>query len=249
MVRAVRSYLFTGLMISWTAAICLFFIWTLWLPRHRLIPFVRLYMSGIAALERWVLGLHYVVEGREHLPNGPCIVAAKHQAVWETLKLHLLLNDPAVVLKFELLKLPLWGRFAAKLDLIPIQREAGPRALIAMRRAAKGAVTDGRPIVIFPQGTRVPPGQQERYKPGLLMLYDVLKLPVVPMAHNAGVFWDKGPGGKRGGTITVRFLPAIEPGLDRAEFAHRLEVELETVSNALAVSVGGPATPISSPPS
>jgi 1-acyl-sn-glycerol-3-phosphate acyltransferase len=249
MVRTVRSYLFTGLMISWTAAICIFFTWALWRPRHRLLPFVHLYMNGIAALERWVLGLHYVVEGREHLPAGPCIVAAKHQAAWETLKLHLLLNDPAVVLKFELLRLPLWGRFAAKLDLIPIERKAGPRALIAMRRAAKDVVADGRSIVIFPQGTRVPPGEQERYKPGLLMLYDVLKLPVVPMAHNAGVFWDKGPGGKRGGTITVRFLPAIKPGLDRATFARELEYELETVSSALSVYVGGPATPVNPPPS
>ena len=99
--------------------------------------------------------------------------------------------------------------------MIPIDRGAGRQALVAMVTAAERAKAENRPIVIFPQGTRVAPGATRTYKPGVAVLYQELKLPIIPLALNSGVFWPK-TGAKRGGIVTFSFLPAIEPGLDGA---------------------------------
>lgn len=239
----IRTVLFNIAFIGWSILVCTSLSWTLLMRRSVLMRVVVFYMKSIGVLERVFLGLSYVVEGRENLPaTGTFIVAAKHQSAWETLKLQELFTDPAIVLKKELERIPLWGTFARKGDMIFVDRSAPLRAMQSLIRGAREVAARGRPIIIFPQGTRLPPGAYEPYHPGVAAVYDRLKLPVIPMAHNAGMFWPRKGFLKRPGVITVSFLPPIPPGLPRAEMMERLERDLEAETDRLVMAVGGPAT-------
>lgn len=228
-----RSLLFNAVMFSWTAILCIALLWALLLPKPAFLAVIRWYLRSLSFLERVILGLDYRVVGLENLPPGPVLIAAKHQSMWETMKLHLLLDDPAIILKRELLKIPLWGWYARKADQIAVDRGAKGRAIASLIEGAHRIVAQNRPIVIFPQGTRVAPGQDHAYRSGIFALYDALDLPVVPMALNSGAFWGRRSFRKKSGTITVEFLPAIPPGLPREEIATRLKAELEGASDRL----------------
>jgi 1-acyl-sn-glycerol-3-phosphate acyltransferase len=197
-------------------------------------------MAGLAAHGRvtvWLLrvicGTKMEVRGHEKLLPGPVIVAAKHQAAWDTFALISLMKDPALVMKAELLSIPLYGAFCKKFELIPIQRELGPSALRQMVREARIRAAQGREIVIFPEGTRKNPGALPDYKPGILFLYQDLNLPVCPVALNSGAFWPRHSYLRYPGTIVVEFLDPIPPGLPRQEFMHSLQPAIERASNAL----------------
>ena len=239
---AFRAIVFTVLYTAWTAFLCLTLCWAALLPDRPMMALMRWYLGTVTFLERTVLGIDYQVVGTENLPSAPFLVAAKHQSAWETLKLPLLLDWPAIVLKEELLRIPIWGWFAKRIGGIAINRSGRGRTLAAMMRTAEERVAQKRPVVIFPQGTRVPPGQYASYKIGVYGVYQHLNLPVVPMAINAGVFWPRKLFERRPGTITVEFLEPIAPGLDRRPFMRTLEERLETASERLTVAVGGPPT-------
>lgn len=240
--RLARSLVFDFVFYVGTFIWSLAILWSLALPREGMIAVVRYYFRFIAWAERVILGLDYRVVGQEKVPQGAFIVAAKHQSAWETLKLEILFDDPAIVLKHELLKIPLWGWFAAKAQLIPIVRGAKGAAIASLIKGASAAAAQGRPIVIFPQGTRLAPGAYRPYRSGIMALYEEMDLPVLPVALNSGVFWPRHARVKRGGTITVEYLDPIPPGLARDDFAHLLEDRLETATDVLVQSVGGPAT-------
>ncbi|UUX51215.1 1-acyl-sn-glycerol-3-phosphate acyltransferase [Nisaea acidiphila] len=182
---------------------------------------------GTLALLALTVGLRWRIEGTEHLPQGPCLVACKHQSAWETIALQLFCPDPAIVLKQELLKLPVVGWYFRKVGMVPIDRSAGAGALKLMVKAAEERAAEGRPVVIFPQGTRVAPGDERAYHPGVYALYRALGLPAVPIALNSGKFWAKDSFIKYPGTIDVRVLAPIPPGLDRKSFMSRLEAAIE----------------------
>ena len=227
---------------GWTATLCFVLLWTLLLPRASMIAVVHFWLKGIAFFERHIGGITYRVIGREHVPQGAAIIASKHQSEWETFKLHLLFGDPAIVLKEELLDIPLWGWYARRAGMIPIDRGGRAKALTKMMLAAHKASDQGRKIVIFPQGTRIPPGEWRAYKSGVAALYQELNLPVVPMALNSGLFWPKNSFVKKPGTITIEFLPPIPPGLPRSEMMTRLKDVLETATNRLVTEASGPKT-------
>ena len=198
-------------------------------------------MAGLAAhgrvtvfLLRVICGTRMEVRGHRKLLPGPVIVAAKHQAAWDTFALIPLLRDPALVMKAELLSIPLYGTFCKKFELIPIQRELGPTALRHMMREARIRAGQGREIVIFPEGTRKAPGAPPDYKPGILFLYQDLKLPVCPIALNSGVCWPRNSFLRYPGTITVEFLDPIPPGLPRREFLERLQSAIEEAAQRLS---------------
>jgi 1-acyl-sn-glycerol-3-phosphate acyltransferase len=132
-----------------------------------------------------------------------------------------------MIMKEELLSLPLYGWFSRKFEMIPVRREIGPTALRQMAREAAKRAAQGRDIVIFPEGTRQPPGAPPAYKPGVILLYEVLGIPCVPVALNSGYFWPRRSILRRRGTIVVEFLPAIPPGLPRAEFMALLQERIE----------------------
>lgn len=241
---ALRSLLFNVAFFGWTALTCIALLWTLPFPRPVLIRWVHAYLRSVSWLERVLIGLTYEVRGTEHIPaHGSYIVAAKHQSAWETMKLHLIFNDPAVVLKRELMQIPLWGRLAAKARMIPVDRGARGRALTSMVRGAIAVIDEERPIVIFPQGTRTAPGTYRSYRVGVGVMYDRLGIPILPVALNSGLYWPRNSFIKRPGRIVVEILPPILPGLDRATAMRELESRLEEVTDRLVTAAGGPATP------
>ena len=238
-----RSLAFNVAYFGWTALLCLTMAWIAFLPRPAMMAIVRWYLGTVAWLERVLLGLRYEVRGTQHLPkSGSYLVAAKHQSAWETMKLHRLLPDPAVVLKTELTRIPVWGLFARKTEMIPVDRGARGRAVNSLLEGARKVVGQGRPIVIFPQGTRTAPGVYHNYRIGVGVLYDQLHLPIVPMALNSGLYWPRRAFLKRPGTIVVEFLPPIQPGLQRFEAMIELETRLEAATDRLVVAAGGPPT-------
>lgn len=186
-------------------------------------------------LLRLIVGLSCEVRGKQNLRRGAVIVALKHQSAWETVALWLLLENPAIVLKQSLARIPVFGWYMKRGRAIIIDREAGAKALRPMVAAARSAMADGRPIAIFPEGTRTPVGVRRPYHPGVAVLYMQLGLPVVPVALNSGLFWGRRSLLKRSGKILVEFLPAIEPGLDRRQFMATLERRIEEATAKLVV--------------
>ncbi|HZJ11575.1 MAG TPA: lysophospholipid acyltransferase family protein [Methyloceanibacter sp.] len=184
-------------------------------------------------LLRAIVGTKLEVRGAEKLPNAACLVASKHQSAWETFALIPLFRDPALLMKRELFWIPFHGWFSRKFEMIPVDRDKGPAALRRMLREAKKRVADGREIVIFPEGTRRAPGAPPDYKTGVVLLYDALGIPCVPVALNSGVFWPRRSLERRPGTIVVEFLDPIPPGLKKAEFLKRLTDAIETASTRL----------------
>ena len=164
---------------------------------------------------RYLLGIRTRVEGTP--PAGACLVPVKHQSMFETFEIILMLDQPAMVLKRELLDIPLWGWVVNRYGVIPIDRKGGAAALRRMMRAAEAAIAEGRPIVIFPEGTRVKPGERPPIKSGFAGLYRALKLPVVPVAVNSGRLWPRGRFVKRAGIVTMRFTAPLPAGLPRGE--------------------------------
>ena len=229
-----RSLIFNIVFFLWTFVPAILFLWVLLLPQEKLLRAIFYWQSVVCWLERVILKLNYRVFGEENIPDGPCIIASKHQSAWETCKLNVLFDKPSIVLKKELTYIPIWGWYAYGSGLIPIDRKGGIKSLGVMKRAAQKAVRQGRKIVIFPQGTRLKPGVKKPYKVGVAALYQDLDLPVVPMAVNSGLFWPKNGFFKKPGTITIEFLPPIEPKLSRSAMMHRLEDELESASDRLA---------------
>ena len=197
-------------------------------------------MAGLAAHARasiwWmrvICGTRVEVRGRENLPEGAAIIASKHQSAWDTFGLIPLTRDPAMIMKQELLSLPLYGWFSRKFEMIPVRRDLGPTALRQMAREAAKRAAQGRDIVIFPEGTRRPSGAPPAYRPGIILLYEALGIPCVPVALNSGYFWPRRSIMRRPGTIVVEFLPAIPPGLPRAEFMALLQDRIETATARL----------------
>jgi len=231
-----RSLVFNIAFYGWTAVMCFVMVWTLFLPYRVMLWVVHLWLTQIAWIERHIGGITYKVVGRGHVPEGACIIAAKHQSEWETFKLHLLFRDPAIVLKKELLDIPFWGWYLGRADMIPIDRSAGSKVFPGMMAAAHKAAERGRKIVIFPQGTRLAPGVERPYKGGVASLYLELNLPVVPMALNSGLFWPKNSFIKKPGEITIEFLPAIPPGLSREALMEQLKNQLDNTCNRLLKS-------------
>jgi 1-acyl-sn-glycerol-3-phosphate acyltransferase len=234
--KRLRSFAFSIAFPLWTGICCIALAFGPLLSRRGSLRLALFWVRSVAWVERRVLGLDYRVIGRENVPkHGAFIVAAKHQSTFETTKLHLLLNDPAIVLKKELLRIPIWGPYLKSTGMIPIERGAGRKAVGPMLEASEKAKAEGRPIVIFPQGTRIPVGVKRSYKAGVAALYQELKLPILPLALNSGLFWPK-TGMKHGGTVTFSFLPPIEPGLEPESALSLLEQQLESETDRLVAA-------------
>ena len=178
---------------------------------------------------RFLLGIRTRVEGR--VPDGPALVAVKHQSMFETTEIAMILHTPATVMKSELGRIPLWGRLTRVYGIIPVDREGGGAALRRLLRAADEAKAEGRPIVIFPEGTRVAPGEAPPLEPGFAGLYRALNLPVVPVALDSGRIWPRRSFVKRPGIVTMRFGDPIPPGLPRKEAEARVHAAINALEN------------------
>ena len=232
--KAVRSLLFNLTFFAWTASAALVFLPILLMPRCRMVWLSRLWARVTAWLLRRIVGLDYEVRGRQNLPAEPALFAFKHQSAWETIVFALLIPDFAGVLKRELTAIPIFGWYLRKLRMIPIDRAKAGTALKQLVARAGERVAEGRPVVVSPEGTRTAPGERRRYLPGVAAIYRQLGIAVVPVALNSGLFWGRRSFIKHPGVITIEFLPAIPPGLDRHAFLGELADRIETASDRLA---------------
>jgi len=197
-------------------------------------------MAGLVAHARvccWLLrviaGTKIEVRGRENLPAGAALIAAKHQSAWDTFGLIPLLHDPAVVMKAELGWIPVYGWFSHKFGMIFVSREKRAAALRRLMRDARDRAAAGRHVLIFAEGTRRPPGAPPDYKPGVAALYEALDVPCIPLALNSGLFWPRRSFHRLPGTVIVQFLTPIPPGLGRKPFMILLADRIETATSAL----------------
>ncbi|QKR99142.1 1-acyl-sn-glycerol-3-phosphate acyltransferase [Sphingomonas sp. CL5.1] len=181
------------------------------------------YADGWARVHRWamraILGIESRVEG--NVPRGQFLYAAKHQAMYETLELQLILDSPAMVLKRELLRIPIWGWATTRYGSIVVDRDASSKALRQLMRDGAAAKASGRSVIVYPEGTRVPPGEMPPLRSGFAGLYKALDLPVVPIATDSGRLLPK-KGAKHSGVVTFRIGEPIPPGLPRREAEQRV---------------------------
>ena len=228
-----RSLVFNALFYVNITARMIVALPTMALPYRFLLGVLRAYARSSLWLLRIVCGITVEWRGREKLPSGAYIVACKHQSVWETFALFMLLPDPTFVLKRELMWIPLFGWLATKAHMIPIDRGSRTRALARMTAAARAEIARSRQIVIFPEGTRRPPGAESRYLPGVAHLYTEIGLPCVPVALNSGLFWPRRSLRRYPGTVLVEVLDPIASGLDKRTFLARLQNVLEEATARL----------------
>ncbi|MGE0259932.1 MAG: lysophospholipid acyltransferase family protein [Alphaproteobacteria bacterium] len=238
MIGYLRSLAFNAGFVLVTAVLGVLALPLLLAPRRVVMRFGRFWARSVLGLLRATAGLDCEIRGLGNLPDGPYLVAMKHQSAWDTLILPVVLGDPAIVLKRELLWVPFYGWYASRAGSIAIDRGGRAAALRRMLAAARAAAGAGRPVVIFPEGTRTAPGRRQPYQPGVAALYQTLGVPLVPAAVNSGLFWGRRSFLKRGGRITLEFLDPIPPGLPRRRLMPELERRIETATAALEREAG-----------
>lgn len=200
----------------------------------------RRWAKSVLAGLKPICGITYVVTGAEHLPrNGPGLVASNHQSAFDTMVWLTLLHQPAYVLKQELMRIPLFGSMCRLSGMIAVDRGAGANAIRSLLRAADVVKAEGRVIVIFPEGTRVPPGTVGTLHPGVAALASRTKLPVIPVVTDSGARWGRRAFRKIPGVIRIAVLPPLPAGLTREELMVRLaEIYAAGVPEAVDNSVG-----------
>lgn len=214
-------------MIFWTPV---FFI----VPRRLGWRIVRLWARTHLWAHRAIVGANFEYRGLENIPTDrPFIVASKHQSTWETYTTLLFLNDPSYILKRELMFIPFFGWYAARMKMVPVNRGKRSEALAAMAKESAIQYAQGRRIIIYPEGTRTRAGAPPSYKYGVTHLYRELEANVLPVALNSGLYWPRKSLLLYPGNIVLQFLPVIEPGLSRDEFAAELQLRIETATDAL----------------
>ena len=205
-----RSTLFALALCIVTPPYAVFALLTAPLPRMTRYRLISGWSRLVIRLARWILGIEWRVEGRENLPSRPAVILSKHQSAWETMAFQLIFPPQVLVLKRELLWIPFFGWGLALMSPIAINRSRGMRALRTIARRGRERLAQGFWVVVFPEGTRVPPGAQREYHPGGAWLASASGALVVPVAHNAGLLWPRNAFLKRAGTVTVRIGPPID---------------------------------------
>ena len=203
------------------------------LPRRAFMAMAKSWGYTSGWLLRVVAGTRVELRGLEKIPPGALLVAAKHQSVWETFTLLTLFDDPAYIFKRELQWIPVFGWYAWKSRMIPVDRGARGGAMVGMIARAREEFSRGRQIIIFPEGTRTSPGAPPAYKSGVAQIYAACGVPCIPVALNSGLYWPRRKFLRYPGTIVLDVLDPIPPGLERDEFAARLKREIELATGRL----------------
>ncbi len=229
----IRSIVFAGwiyLSMFLLALVTLpFFLFSRWIALET----VRLWMKNVRFSLRWILGIETEIRGRENVPEGALLYASKHQTMYDAFFPFLILDDPAVIIKQELLWYPIFGWYAWRTDMIPIKRGGGAKTFETMYAEARKRTDKGHQVLIFPEGTRKLPGAPPAYKKGVHGLYEGLGVPCMPVAHNAGLCWPRRGIRRRPGKIIVECLPVFPAGLGEAEFMAELEGAIEPACDRL----------------
>lgn len=229
-----RSLLFNLSMVACTILLGISIIFVPLMSQSQARKIADLWVASVLWLLKFLVGLEHEIRGRENIPEGAAVFACKHQSAWETIAIASIVRNPAFVLKRSLLFIPFFGQYLHKLDMIAINRSSGVEALKILQRKALQITNHGRPVVIFPEGTRTQPGQRRKYRRrGVTTLYARLPVPLIPVALNSGLFWPRNSFIKKPGKIVIEFLPPIKQGLDDARFIATLQETIETASDRL----------------
>jgi len=205
-----RSSLFALALLLVTPPYALLALATIPLPRMLRYRIISGWSRLVVVLARRILGIGWRIEGSENLPDRPAVILAKHQSAWETMAFQLIFPPQVHVLKRELLWIPFFGWGLALMSPIAIDRSRGFAALRSIARRGRERLGQGFWVVVFPEGTRVAPGERRAYQLGGAWLAAASGAPVVPVAHNAGLLWPRNAFVKRAGTVTVRIGPVID---------------------------------------
>ena len=202
-------------------------------PRRYSWIIVRNWIRSSDWLLRLIVGTTYEIEGLENMPRGGCIIAPKHQSMWDPFALLPYYNDPFYILKRELTWIPLFGWYVMKMRMVPINRGSKSKVMPEVLAMTRERMAQGRHLIIYPEGTRRPVGADPEYKYGVARLYHDLDVPVVPIAMNPGLFWPRRKFLRYPGLIRVRVLEPIRPGLTAEDFYNRLIEVTESATNEL----------------
>jgi 1-acyl-sn-glycerol-3-phosphate acyltransferase len=227
LVSAIRSLLFLLIFYSVTVVAVFAALLVALAGRRPLRRFAMAWVGFHGWCVRWILGIRTRIEGV--VPQGPVLIAAKHQSFFDPLGLVRITDSPAAVMKRQLADIPLWGWLARRYGAISVDRSGGAAALRRMMREAEEAVAEGRSILIFPEGTRVLPGAQPALQGGFSGLYRRFGLAVVPVALDSGRLWPRHSLIRRSGLLTLRFGEPLPPGLPRAELERRVHAAINAL--------------------
>jgi len=230
-----RSLVFMLILAATTVLIVLALLCVFWLPSRQRRLFVMPWVRFVMGLIRHLLGIDHRVEGAHHIPRGPCVILCKHQSAWETFALQTIFPLTVFVYKKELHWLPFFGWGIKLMPFVAIDRGAGKAALQQVAERGMQRLAEGYRVVVFPEGTRVPPGQKRRYKIGGPHLAVAAGVPVAPVALDSGECWSRNAFLKRPGTVTVSIGPPIDPAGKTAEEVSALaeawiEAEMKRIS-------------------
>jgi 1-acyl-sn-glycerol-3-phosphate acyltransferase len=218
-------------------------------PRKKAWLVPKIWASSNLWLQSMTVGNRFEITGHENLPQGSYIVAPKHQSFWDAFAFLPFIPDGLYILKRELTWIPLFGWYIWKMKMIPINRGSRSAALKqAVKEARQLMAETNRQLIIYPEGTRRPPGGEPKYKYGIVELYSQLNVPVVPIAHVAGLYWPRRKFMRYPGTVRARILPPIEAGLPREEFFERLVRETEAACDELLIEASQQPDPPPFPP-
>lgn len=229
----VRSLVFNILFFTYGTFFSIVLIFTLPFPRRVLQRGLGVWMRLTMATLKVVAGIDVEFRGLNNLPSGAAIIVSKHLSAWETGIFLTILDDATYVLKKQLLSIPFYGLLLRKAKMIAIDRDGGASSLKKLVTESHAALDDGRKVVIFPEGTRAAVGDKLPYHPGVAAVYKKAEVPVIPVAHNSGLFWPRRKFLKQPGCIVLEYLEPMPTGLDRKSFMAELESRIETASNRL----------------
>ena len=230
MLILLRSIVFNILFYLNTLILLIMALPTFFLPYRAIIWVAKTWGRINLVLLRVVAGIKIEVRGREKIPRGAILVAAKHQSAWETFALLPLFDNPVFIVKRELQWIPIFGWLMIKGRMVPVDRSAGSQALAEMTERARIELADNRQLIIFPEGTRRAAGAEPRYKFGVAQLYAAEGVPCVPIALNSGLFWPRRSIRRIPGTVVIEILDPIPPGLAKDVFYKRLQSDIETAT-------------------
>ena len=228
-----RSLLFNVAFYVFLVGLTLVGLPALFMDRYAVFRVARYWGAGTFWLMRVICGTKVEFRGVENIPKGACIIAPKHQSIWDVFAFLQFTDDFTYILKRELTWIPLFGWYLWRADQVAINRSTGAAALNEATSRAREILQRGRQLFIFPEGTRRPAGAPPKYKFGVAHIYGENNAPCLPVAHAAGLLWGRRLFLRRPGTIIVDFLPPIEPGLDKQVFFARLQSELEAATNRI----------------
>jgi 1-acyl-sn-glycerol-3-phosphate acyltransferase len=209
---------------------------TFLMPRWGIVTIAQCWARSSIWLMRVICNIKVEYRGLEKIPEGPLIVASKHQSMWETFALLQFFPEPLYILKRELKWIPFFGWYLIKTNMIGVDRGAGGRSLIAMTRRAGAEVRRGRQLIIFPEGTRTAVDAPPRYKTGVAQVYVDCGVQCLPVALNSGLFWPRRTFMRYPGTLVVEFLDPLPPGLKRNQFIARVSAVIEQATNGLVAA-------------